>query len=134
MKCAETTNTRDKYSVTYQPRNEYLRIIRCARCDASWIRSCERCRIAPERLLRALLLQVFSSIRSERLLMEQLDYNLLFRWFVGLGMDDAVWNHAVFSKNRERLLIRMWRAASSRVCSNKRSHFSRTSTSPWMAP
>jgi transposase len=90
--------------------------------------------IAPERLLRALLLQVFSSIRSERLLMEQLDYNLLFRWFVGLGMDDAVWNHAVFSKNRERLLIRMWRAASSRVCSNKRSHFSRTSTSPWMAP
>jgi transposase len=60
--------------------------------------------IAPERLLRALLLQVFYSIRSERLLMEQLDYNLLFRWFVGLGMDDAVWNHAVFSKNRERLL------------------------------
>jgi transposase len=60
--------------------------------------------IAPERLLRALLLQVFYSIRSERWLMEQLDYNLLFRWFVGLGMDDAVWNHAVFSKNRERLL------------------------------
>jgi transposase len=60
--------------------------------------------IAPERLLRALLLQVFYSIRSERMLMEQLDYNLLFRWFVGLGMDDAVWNHAVFSKNRERLL------------------------------
>jgi transposase len=60
--------------------------------------------IAPERLLRALLLQVFYSIRSERLLMEQLDYNLLFRWFVGLGMDEAVWNHAVFSKNRERLL------------------------------
>ena len=60
--------------------------------------------IAPERLLRALLLQVFYSIRSERLLMEQLDYNLLFRWFVGLGMDEAVWNHAVFSKNRERVL------------------------------
>src|SRR5271154_1791187 len=60
--------------------------------------------IAPERLLRALLLQVFYSIRSERLLMEQLDYNLLFRWFVGLGMDEEVWNHAVFSKNRERLL------------------------------
>src|SRR5271170_5319616 len=60
--------------------------------------------IAPERLLRALLLQVFYSVRSERLLMEQLNYNLLFRWFVGLGMDDAVWNHAVFSKNRERLL------------------------------
>src|ERR1700751_1729315 len=60
--------------------------------------------IAPEYILRALLLQVFYSIRSERLLMEQLDYNLLFRWFVGLGMDDAVWNHAVFSKNRDCLL------------------------------
>ena len=60
--------------------------------------------IAPERLLRALLLQVFYSIRSERLLMEQLNYNLLFRWFVGLEIDDAVWNHAVFSKNRDRLL------------------------------
>jgi transposase len=60
--------------------------------------------IAPERLLRALLLQVFYSVRSERLLMEQLNYNLLFRWFVGLEIDDAVWNHAVFSKNRERLL------------------------------
>jgi transposase len=60
--------------------------------------------IPPERLLRALLLQIFYSIRSERLLMEQLDYNLLFRWFVGLEMDERVWNHAVFSKNRERLL------------------------------
>jgi len=60
--------------------------------------------IAPEYILRALLLQVFFSIRSERLLVEQIDYNLLFRWFVGLGMDDVVWNHAVFSKNRDRLL------------------------------
>src|ERR1700751_5107326 len=60
--------------------------------------------IAPEYILRALLLQVFFSIRSERLLVEQIDYILLFRWFVGLGMDDAVWNHAVFSKNRDRLL------------------------------
>jgi transposase len=60
--------------------------------------------IPPERLLRALLLQMFYSIRSERQLMEQLDYNLLFRWFVGLEMDEAAWNHAVFSKNRERLL------------------------------
>jgi len=60
--------------------------------------------IAPERLLRALLLQIFYSVRSERLLMEQLDYNLLFRWFVGMEMDEAVWNHAVFSKNRDRLL------------------------------
>ena len=60
--------------------------------------------IAPEYILRALLLQVFYSVRSERLLVEQIDYNLLFRWFVGLGMDDGVWNHAVFSKNRDRLL------------------------------
>jgi len=60
--------------------------------------------IAPEKLLRALLLQVLYTIRSERLLMEQLDYNLLFRWFVGLNMDDAVWDPTVFSKNRERLL------------------------------
>jgi transposase len=60
--------------------------------------------IAPERLLRALLLQIFYSIRSERLLMEQLDYNLLFRWFVGMEMDERVWDHAVFSKNRERRL------------------------------
>src|SRR6267142_5481865 len=60
--------------------------------------------IPPERLLRALLIQLLYSVRSERQLVEQLDYNLLFRWFVGLGMDDAVWNHAVFSKNRDRLL------------------------------
>lgn len=60
--------------------------------------------IAPERLLRALLLQIFYSVRSERLLMEQLDYNLLFRWFVGMNMDEPVWVPTVFTKNRERLL------------------------------
>jgi transposase len=60
--------------------------------------------IPPERLLRALLLQILYTVRSERLLIEQLNYNLLFRWFVGMGMDEVVWNHAVFSKNRERLL------------------------------
>lgn len=60
--------------------------------------------IPPERLLRASLLQIFYSIRSERQLMEQLDYNLLFRWFVGLELNDPVWDHSVFSKNRERLL------------------------------
>jgi len=60
--------------------------------------------IPPEKLLRALLLQALYTIRSERLLMEQLDYNLLFRWFVGLSMDDKVWDHSVFSKNRERFL------------------------------
>jgi len=60
--------------------------------------------IAPEKLLRALTLQILYSIRSERLLMEQLDYNLLFRWFVGLEMDDRVWDATVFTKNRDRLL------------------------------
>jgi transposase len=60
--------------------------------------------IAPERLFRSLLLQIFYSVRSERMLIEQLQYNLLFRWFVGMEMDEAVWNHAVYSKNRERLL------------------------------
>ncbi len=60
--------------------------------------------IPPERLLRALLLQVFFSIRSERMLMEQMEYNLLFRWFVGMDSRERAWNHAVFSKNRERLL------------------------------
>ena len=60
--------------------------------------------IPPERLLRALLLQAFYSIRSERLLMEQLDYNLLYRWFVGLGTDDPVWHPTAFTTNRDRLL------------------------------
>jgi transposase len=60
--------------------------------------------IPPEKLLRASLLQIFYSIRSERLLCEQLDYNLLFRWFVGMSMDDPVWDHSTFSKNRDRLL------------------------------
>jgi transposase len=60
--------------------------------------------IAPERLLRSLVLQIFYTVRSERMLIEQLQYNLLFRWFVGMEMDEAVWNHAVYSKNRERLL------------------------------
>jgi|SRR5262245_14586369 len=60
--------------------------------------------IAPEKLLRASLLQAFFTVRSERLLMERLDYDLMFRWFVGLGIDDAVWDHSTFSKNRDRLL------------------------------
>ncbi len=60
--------------------------------------------IAPEKLLRAQLLQMLYSVRSERLLMEEMDYNLLFRWFVGLNADDAVWDATVFTKNRDRLL------------------------------
>src|SRR5437764_8466746 len=60
--------------------------------------------IAPEMLLRAMLLQAFYSVRSERQLMERLEFDLLFRCFVGLGIDDAVWDHSTFSKNRDRLL------------------------------
>src|SRR5271169_4777042 len=60
--------------------------------------------IAPEKLIRAQLLQALYSVRSERMLMEQLDYNLLFRWFVGMNIDDPVWDVTVFTKNRERLL------------------------------
>src|SRR5437867_7275340 len=60
--------------------------------------------IAPEKLVRAMLLQAFYGVRSERQLMERLEFDLLFRWFVGLGVDDAVWDHSTFSKNRDRLL------------------------------
>lgn len=63
-----------------------------------------RAGVAPEKLMRALLLQVFYSIRSERQVCEQLRYNLLYRWFVGLAMDDKVWDHSTFTKNRDRLL------------------------------
>jgi transposase len=60
--------------------------------------------IAPEKLMRAMLLQVFYSVRSEPQLVEQIQYNQLFRWFVGLAIGDTVWNHSVFSKNRDRLI------------------------------
>jgi len=90
-------------------------------CCSRWMRSSNklyaatgRSSIAPEYMLRALLLQAFYSIRSERQLVEQLDYNLLFRWFVGLSMDDAVWNHAVFSKNRDRCSRARWHNSFSR--------------------
>src|ERR1700704_5009505 len=62
--------------------------------------------IPPEQLLRAQLLQMLYSVRSERLLMEEMDYNILFRWFVGLDLDDPVWDATVFTKNRDRLLAR----------------------------
>src|SRR5215469_12349755 len=90
-----------------------LRAIRAIVDEALEVLSCEfeemyaragRPSVPPEKLLRALLLQAFYSIRSERQLMEQLDYNLLFRWFVGLSMDAPVWDATVFTKNRERLL------------------------------
>src|SRR5262249_52755119 len=60
--------------------------------------------IPPEQLLRALVIQVLYSVRSERLLMEELDYSLLFRWFIGLNVDTPIWSHSTFSKNRDRLL------------------------------
>ena len=95
------------------PEKHPLRVIReivndtLAWLDAEFSRLYEdtgRESVAPERLLRASLLQAFYSVRSERQLMEQLNYNLLFRWFVGLGVDDPVWDHSTFSKNRDRLL------------------------------
>ena len=91
--------------------------------------------IAPEMLLRAMLLQAFYSVRSERQLMERLEFDLLFRWFVGLGMDDPVWDHSTFSKNRDRLLdgeiaarflARCWPSHGSSGCC-------RASTSRWTA-
>ena len=72
--------------------------------------------IAPEKLLRALLLQAFFSVRSERQLMEQLTYNMMFRWFVGLSMDAPVWDVTVFTKNRDRLLAGDIAAASWQRC------------------
>ncbi|MGB5325162.1 MAG: IS5 family transposase [Pseudomonadales bacterium] len=95
------------------PRDHPLRLMRrmvdealeglSPRFEAIYAKRLGRPSIPPERLLRALLLQVLYSIRSERQLMEQLDYNLLYRWFVGLGMDDGVWAPTVFTKNRDRL-------------------------------
>ena len=75
-----------------------------ARAGARSASPCCRGRSPPEKLLRALLLQAFYSVRSERQLMEQLTYNMLFRWFVGPAMDAPVWDVTVFTKNRERLL------------------------------
>jgi transposase len=81
--------------------------------------------VPPERLLRAALLQIFYTVRSERMLMEQMNYNLLFRWFVGLELDEPVWNHAVFSKNRDRLLNQdVARAFFARVLAQAKPHLS----------
>ena len=82
--------------------NEALSALECE--FAALYSSIGRPSIPPAKLLRTLLLQAFYSIRSERLLTERLEYDLLFRWFVGIGVDDAVWDHSVFSKNRDRLL------------------------------
>jgi transposase len=95
------------------PRNHPLRMIRAIVNEALSALAADfsalyspigRPSIPPEKLLRAMLLQAFYSIRSERQLMERLEFDLLFRWFIGLGVDDAAWDHSVFSKNRDRLL------------------------------
>jgi transposase len=86
------------------PQNHPLRPVRAMADEALRELKPGRPSIAPEKLLRALLLQVLYSVRCENMLMEQLNYNLLFRWFVGLNMDDAIWDATVFSKNRQRLL------------------------------
>src|SRR5882672_786419 len=75
-----------------------------SRCFSRLYSDIGRPSIPPEKLLRALLLQMLYTIRSERLLMEELEYSVLFRWFVGLGMDDPVWDATTFTKNRDRLL------------------------------
>src|SRR3981189_39397 len=96
------------------PKDHPLRAIRvmvdAALKESSWrfdavYATSGRPSIPPEKLLRALLLQVLYTVRSERLLIEQCDYNFLFRWFVGLNIDDPVWDVTVFTKNRERLLV-----------------------------
>ncbi len=88
----------------------------------------------PEQLLRALVLQVLYTDRSERLLMEELNYNLLFRWFVGLNMDDPVWHPTTFTKKRDGLLGAMWPPRSSMPSGRKPGQpgCSRTNTSRWM--
>lgn len=118
MRCGATTSDRKTFSATCVwrrafPADHPLRAIR-ELVDAALLKLSPafdrvyahegRRSIPPERLLRALLLQVFYTVRSERQLMEQLDYNLLFRWFVGLSTDDPVWDATVFCKNRDRLL------------------------------
>ena len=82
--------------------NEALR--RMDRLFATMYAPAGRDSIAPEKLLRALMLQVLYGVRSERMLIEQLGYNLLFRWFVGVSMQDDPWDHSTFSKNRDRLI------------------------------
>ena len=97
------------------PADHPLRAIRSLTDDVLRSMSCRSARlyaktgrpsIPPKQLLRALLLQVLYSVRSERLLMEELHYNLLFRWFVGLKMDDPIWHPTTFTKNRDRVRCR----------------------------
>jgi transposase len=98
-------------NLTHTTRNHPLRTIRTivnealARLSGDLSALCSRIggpSIPPEKLLRAMLLQAFYSIRSKRQLMDRLEFDLLFRWFVGIGVDDAAWDHSTFSKNRDR--------------------------------
>ena len=114
-------------------RGGFGRTTRCGR-SASWRTPCwhissatsplssgmGRLSIAPEMLLRAMLLQAFCSVRSERQLMERLEFDLLFRWSVGLGIDDPVWDHSTLSKIRDRLLAGDIAARFLRRCSPRR--------------
>ena len=92
--------------------------------------------IAPEKLLRALLLQALYSVRSERMLMEQLDYNLLFRWFVGLNMDDSIWDVLCSPRTASACSMGTLLRPSSKLCSAKHASgiYSRTSTLLWTEP
>ena len=103
------------------------------RFDGIYAKGVGRPSVPPEQLLRALLLQVLYTIRSERQLIEQIDYNLLYRWFVGLELDDEVFSATVFTKNRERLLKARSLSISSRRCWRRRSRrgWCHRSTSRW---
>ena len=117
-RCVDPTSSLGTCLATSRLTRACQRTIRCDGSGRSWTRRCIACRrqfdrlyvrwgrpsIPPEKLLRALLLQQLYTIRSERQLVEQLQYNLLFQWFVGLSLDDAVWDATTFTKNRDRLL------------------------------
>lgn len=99
----------DDYVPARHPLRKVKRLVDEALVKLNWLfdtiyAESGRDSIAPEKLMRAALLQVFYSVRSERQLMEQMQYNLLYRWFVGIALDDGVWDHSVFAKNRERLM------------------------------
>jgi len=116
--CAATIFGKISCSVTSRPKTGLRRTIHCASCGgvvngileamsaefAPLYSDVGRPSIPPEQLMRALLLQILYTVRSERQLMEQMQYNLLFRWFVGLTMDEGVWDASTFSANRDRLL------------------------------
>ena len=118
MRMRGTDRPQSGMFITYRRIAEYPRSIRCVRfarwlswCCAIWARSLKRCmrksggrRFRPSSCCGRCRLQVLYTVRSERMLMEQLDYNLLFRWFVGLNIDDPIWDATVFTKNRDRLL------------------------------